>query len=123
MPGYLRQPSGRGWALVGDAGYMSDPITAHGITNALRDAALLSKAIVDGNALERFREARDELSTTFFHLSDRIASCEWDVPTLQQYHRAMNEEMRREEAFLLSTLGPVLEEAPMNRVNRYEAAI
>ena len=30
-PGYMRQPFGRGWALVGDAGYFKDPSTAHGI--------------------------------------------------------------------------------------------
>src|SRR5262249_10946174 len=38
---YLRQCHGTGWALVGDAGYFKDPLTAHGITDALRDAQLL----------------------------------------------------------------------------------
>ena len=37
-------PAGPGWALVGDAGYFKDPITAHGITDALRDAELLAGA-------------------------------------------------------------------------------
>ena len=37
-PGYIRSCGGPGWALVGDAGYYKDPITAHGITDALRDA-------------------------------------------------------------------------------------
>src|SRR5262249_38091342 len=45
---YLRQCHGAGWALVGDAGYFKDPLTAHGITDALRDARLLSRGIVDG---------------------------------------------------------------------------
>src|SRR5215471_7366389 len=35
-PGYLRQCHGAGWALVGDAGYFKDPLTAHGITDAFR---------------------------------------------------------------------------------------
>ena len=39
LPGYFRQAHGPGWALVGDAGYFKDPITAHGISDALRDAA------------------------------------------------------------------------------------
>ncbi len=37
--------------LVGDAGYMTDPITAHGITNALRDADILARTIVNGHDL------------------------------------------------------------------------
>ena len=49
-PGYLRQCHGAGWALVGDAGYFKDPLTAHGITDALRDAELLSRAIAEGGA-------------------------------------------------------------------------
>ena len=32
--------------LVGDAGYWKDPISAHGITDALRDAELVATAIV-----------------------------------------------------------------------------
>jgi len=39
--GYMRQPHGPGWALVGDAGYFKDALTAHGITDALRDAELV----------------------------------------------------------------------------------
>ena len=45
-PGLLRRASGPGWALVGDAGYVKDPITAHGLTDALRDAELLGRAII-----------------------------------------------------------------------------
>jgi 2-polyprenyl-6-methoxyphenol hydroxylase-like FAD-dependent oxidoreductase len=29
LTGYLREAAGPGWALVGDAGYFKDPITAH----------------------------------------------------------------------------------------------
>ena len=32
--GYFRQSVGPGWALVGDAGYFKDPLTAHGMTDA-----------------------------------------------------------------------------------------
>ena len=48
MPARLRRPVGDGWALVGDAGSFKDPLTAHGITDALRDAELLARAVVDG---------------------------------------------------------------------------
>ena len=46
--GFLRQAFGPGWALVGDAGYFKDPLTAHGITDALRDAELLANAAAGG---------------------------------------------------------------------------
>jgi flavin-dependent dehydrogenase len=102
MRGYLRQPYGRGWALVGDSGYMSDPITAHGITNALRDAQLLSRVIIDGIGLSEYQTARDDLSLKFFELSDRVASLDWDIAEVQQYHRMMSQEMGREEEALVA---------------------
>ena len=58
------RPSGPGWALVGDAGSFKDPLTAHGITDALRDAELLARAAVDGSAaaFEHYEQMRDELT-------------------------------------------------------------
>ena len=44
-------PAGPGWALVGDAGYHKDPITAQGMLDAFRDAELLADAVDRG--LER----------------------------------------------------------------------
>ena len=45
---YFRQPYGPGWALVGDAGYEKDPITAQGISDAFMDAETLTTALDDG---------------------------------------------------------------------------
>ncbi len=47
-PGFLREAHVPGWAPVGDAGYFKNPITAHGITDALRDADLLADAAIGG---------------------------------------------------------------------------
>ena len=49
--GFFRQAGGPGWALVGDAGYHKDPITAQGMLDAFRDAELLADAVDRG--LER----------------------------------------------------------------------
>jgi 2-polyprenyl-6-methoxyphenol hydroxylase-like FAD-dependent oxidoreductase len=103
MRGFLRQSWGNGWALVGDAGYMTDPITAHGITNALRDADILARTIRDGASLADYQTARDDLSLAFFEISDRVASLDWDIPTVKQYHRMMSQEMGREEEAIVST--------------------
>jgi 2-polyprenyl-6-methoxyphenol hydroxylase-like FAD-dependent oxidoreductase len=42
LPNFFRRPYGPGWALVGDASYHKDPVAAHGIADALRDAGLLA---------------------------------------------------------------------------------
>jgi flavin-dependent dehydrogenase len=81
---------------------MTDPITAHGITNALRDAELLARAIIEGGRFTEYQTARDDLSLEFFEVSDRVASLDWDIPTVQQYHRMMSKEMGREEEALVA---------------------
>jgi 2-polyprenyl-6-methoxyphenol hydroxylase-like FAD-dependent oxidoreductase len=48
QPNYFRRPFGPGWALVGDAAYNKDAITAQGIGDAFRDAELLTTAIDSG---------------------------------------------------------------------------
>jgi flavin-dependent dehydrogenase len=83
--GYLRQSYGPGWALVGDAGYFKDPITAHGITDALRDAALLSRAVARGteSALAEYQDTRDHLSMELFDITDEIAGYGWTLEELE----------------------------------------
>ena len=53
MPNFYRKPYGPGWALVGDAGYTKDPVSAYGISDAFRDAELLAEAIDAGFADRR----------------------------------------------------------------------
>jgi 2-polyprenyl-6-methoxyphenol hydroxylase-like FAD-dependent oxidoreductase len=100
--GVVRQPWGRGWALVGDAGYFKDPLTAHGITDALRDAELLARAIERGTdtALADYQSLRDELSMRLFWITDEIASFDWSMARLQSLHKAMSEELAREARYL-----------------------
>jgi flavin-dependent dehydrogenase len=44
-PNQVRRAHGRGWALVGDAGYHRDAVTGYGISDAYRDAELLAVAL------------------------------------------------------------------------------
>lgn len=96
--GFLRQPWGNGWALVGDAGCFKDPITAHGMTDALRDAELLARAVIRGTtgALADYQRERDSFATEFLELSDRIASFDWDLDHLQVLHHRLSRLMARE---------------------------
>jgi 2-polyprenyl-6-methoxyphenol hydroxylase-like FAD-dependent oxidoreductase len=84
-PGFVRRSWGPGWALVGDAGYWKDPLSAHGLTDALRDAELLARAVLAGSgtdtellaALEAYQDERDRLSAELFAVVDEIASQRW----------------------------------------------
>jgi flavin-dependent dehydrogenase len=97
-PGFIKRSSGPGWALVGDAGYFKDPATAHGITDALRDAELLARAVMIGTAaaLEQFEATRLELSRRLFQITDEIASFGCGEVRLQSLHREFSREMARE---------------------------
>ena len=97
--GQFRKPVGPGWALVGDAGYFKDPYAAHGISDALRDAELLTDALVDGDP-ERYEQQRNELSADLFDVLERVASYDWDLYELQQLHLRMSKAMNRELAAL-----------------------
>jgi 2-polyprenyl-6-methoxyphenol hydroxylase-like FAD-dependent oxidoreductase len=96
--GFLRQAAGPGWALVGDAGYFKDPLTAHGITDALRDAELLAEAATAGSsrAFAQYAATRDALSLPLFAATDAIASFAWDLDALRAQHQALNAAMRQE---------------------------
>ncbi len=110
-PGYLRRPWGPGWALVGDAAYFKDPITAHGISDALRDAELLARAVEQGGeeALAGYEAARDGLSTRLFDVTDRIASIHWDNAELKGLHQSLSDEMKREVSALVALGEPQAE--------------
>jgi len=98
-PAHLRHSQGPGWALVGDAGYFKDPLTAHGITDALRDAELLSRAIVHGGAraLAAYQRERDALSLPFLRTTDAIASFSWDdLDEVKQLHADLHVAMKAE---------------------------
>jgi menaquinone-9 beta-reductase len=114
LPGFLRRAWGPGWALVGDAGYFKDPLTAHGLTDALRDAELLARAVVAGTdgALAAYQATRDEVSLGLFEVSDRIASFAWDLEQAKRDHHLMARLMAREAEMLLALDGaPIRAEA------------
>jgi len=90
-PNFFRKPYGPGWALVGDAGYTKDPITAQGISDAFRDAELLAAALDDGwsgrrdpaAALAGYQEARD-LVLPMYEFTAQVASMQPPPPEMQQ---------------------------------------
>jgi len=82
---FFRQASGPGWALVGDAGLFKDPSPGLGISDALRDARSLSRAILAGHdrALESYWRQRDVDSLELFYLARDLGSLEYNNPLNQ----------------------------------------
>jgi 2-polyprenyl-6-methoxyphenol hydroxylase-like FAD-dependent oxidoreductase len=81
LANFYRTPFGTGWALVGDAGHHKDPITARGIADALRHAALLTAALDRTRrgeadwptALGEYQAARDTQSRPLYNFTvDRV---------------------------------------------------
>jgi 2-polyprenyl-6-methoxyphenol hydroxylase-like FAD-dependent oxidoreductase len=105
--GFLRKAWGNGWALVGDAGYFKDPISAHGMTDALRDAELLARALTaihqgadEAAALSVYQRTRDKLSLPMLRIVDTIASHRWTDAEISDLLKQLAASMRTEASFL-----------------------
>jgi flavin-dependent dehydrogenase len=113
---FFRRSHGLGWALVGDAGYHKDPITAQGISDSFCYAELLVEAIDDGlagrrpiaDALARYEDRRNESATPIFEWTCRTAEMRpvsQKTSILLMALRASQEDTNR---FLGLTAGTVL---------------
>jgi len=114
LRGRLRQATGPGWTLVGDAGYFKDPISAHGITDALRDAEILARAILSDSP-EAYPRLRDALSVDFFRTTDRIAAFDWTLCEARALHRQLNTAMKAEQDWIAG-LGAAGDTSPAGEV-------
>jgi 2-polyprenyl-6-methoxyphenol hydroxylase-like FAD-dependent oxidoreductase len=90
--GFFRKPYGPGWALVGDAGYNKDFITAQGIHDAFRDAELcataLHETLSDGRpydeTMREYQARRDDHVLPMYHFTNDLATFAPPPPELQQ---------------------------------------
>ncbi len=120
-PGFVRRSWGPGWALVGDAGYWKDPLSAHGLTDALRDAELLAGAIGtacrgeqgEDVALAAYQARRDALSAELFATTDAIAAQNWDDDEIGDLLLRLSRSMA-DEVDALAALAPI----PASRTDR-----
>jgi 2-polyprenyl-6-methoxyphenol hydroxylase-like FAD-dependent oxidoreductase len=95
---YFRKPYGPGWALVGDAGYNKDFITAQGIQDAFRDAELCATALDEtfsgaqqfDAAMGGYQSARDAQVLPIYELTCQLAMLEAPPPEMQQLLAAMH---------------------------------
>jgi 2-polyprenyl-6-methoxyphenol hydroxylase-like FAD-dependent oxidoreductase len=114
VPGFLRAPGGRGWALVGDAGFTKDPLSARGISDAFRDAELCARAIAavlsgrqnDEQAMAGYRFTRDRFAVPAQQATQALAHFQWDEAEASALLRQLGK-IIDEECLFLSQLEPV----------------
>jgi 2-polyprenyl-6-methoxyphenol hydroxylase-like FAD-dependent oxidoreductase len=107
QPNQVRQAFGPGWALVGDGGYHRDAITAHGISDAFRDAEFLAVALdqalradeEESAALARYQQQRDQALQEIFEITCRLSAYP-AVPAFVELQKKLNAAIDKEAAGL-----------------------
>jgi 2-polyprenyl-6-methoxyphenol hydroxylase-like FAD-dependent oxidoreductase len=92
VPNRFRTPHGPGWALVGDAGYAKDPVTAQGITDAFHDAQLCADALDAtwqggrgyNQELGQYQQRRDERALPMYEFTGQLADLAAPPPPQMQ---------------------------------------
>ena len=107
VPNYFRRPYGPGWALVGDAGYNKDFVTAQGIQDAFRDAELCTTALHESfsgartfeAAMRAYQSARDDEVLPMYEFTTELASLDPPPPELQQLLLAVSGDQEAMDGF------------------------
>jgi len=108
LANFFRQATGPGWALVGDAGVHKDPLTASGISDAFRDAELLTEAIDTGlsgrtsldDALAGYASARDAAVLPFYEEACQAATFAPPPPEVLQLRARIRDDQAAIDRFL-----------------------
>ena len=115
VPNFFRTPYGPGWALVGDAGYTKDPITAQGISDAFRDAELCATALDNTfagrttfeAAMAAYQQARDDQVLPIYEFTTQLATMEAPPAEMQQLLGAMRADQAAMDDFASITAGTI----------------
>lgn len=115
VPNFFRKPFGPGWALVGDAGYTKDPITAQGISDAFRDAELCCTALTEtftgertfAGAMSSYQRTRDARVLPVYEFTTQLATLEAPPEEMQQLLGAVHGNQDAMDDFVSLTAGTV----------------
>lgn len=110
---FFRVPYGSGWALVGDAGYTKDPVTAQGITDAFRDAERCAEAVHEWlsgdsqfeDAMALYHKERDERALPIYEFTTQLATLEPPPPEQAQLMMSVAASQPAMDAFVSVTAG------------------
>jgi 2-polyprenyl-6-methoxyphenol hydroxylase-like FAD-dependent oxidoreductase len=112
---FFRKPYGPGWALVGDAGYHKDPITAQGISDAFRDAELVTEALDVGlsgkrpveEVMAEYEQRRNQAALPAYEFTCQLAALEPPPPEMQQLFAALRHNQEQTDRFFGTMAGTV----------------
>jgi 2-polyprenyl-6-methoxyphenol hydroxylase-like FAD-dependent oxidoreductase len=115
VPNFFRVPYGPGWALVGDAGYNKDPITAQGINDAFRDAERCVAALDESfrgarpydEAMADYQRDRDAHVVAMYEFTCQLATLQPPPPEMRQLFRAMVGNQRAMDGFARMNAGTI----------------
>jgi 2-polyprenyl-6-methoxyphenol hydroxylase-like FAD-dependent oxidoreductase len=113
VPNFYRQPFGPGWALVGDAAYDKDPITAQGISDAFIDADGLAAALDESwsgrrplsDALAAHQASRDQRTRPMYDFTCQMATLAPPPPHMQQLFLALRDNQEATNQFYSAITG------------------
>ena len=113
VPNYFRKPYGKGWALVGDASYNKDPLTAQGMSDAFIEAEPLAQAVDAGlsgrqdleRALEAVEAARNERVRPMYEFTNQLAALEPPPAHMQELFGALRNNQETTNEFLSAITG------------------
>jgi 2-polyprenyl-6-methoxyphenol hydroxylase-like FAD-dependent oxidoreductase len=115
LPNFFRKPYGKGWALVGDAGYVKDPILAQGITNSFSHAEMLAAALDEGfsgrrpmaEALAHYEHTRNDEVLDMFEHNAQLARLQPPPPEMASLMSALQGDEVEIGRFLGTVAGTV----------------
>jgi 2-polyprenyl-6-methoxyphenol hydroxylase-like FAD-dependent oxidoreductase len=115
VPNYFRRPSGPGWALVGDAGYNKDFITAQGILDAFLDAELCAAALDEtfsrarpfAKAMDDYHRRRDARVKAMYDFTCELATLAPPTPEQQQLFAAVHGNQAAMDGFARMNAGTI----------------
>ncbi len=112
---FFRRPYGNGWALVGDAGYNRDPITAQGISDSFIEAerladalhAILSGAGHTRELMAAYESGRNARVRPMYDFTSQLAALEPPPPPMQALFGALRGNQEATNAFLSAITGAI----------------
>jgi 2-polyprenyl-6-methoxyphenol hydroxylase-like FAD-dependent oxidoreductase len=102
-------------ALVGDAGYNKEPITAQGITDGFRDAELCAEAVDRAfsgarsfsEATGEYQRRRDQQALPMYEFKCQLATLEPPPPQMQQLFGAIHGNQSAMDGFVQVNAGTI----------------
>jgi len=115
MANFFRKPYGPGWALVGDAAYHKDSITAQGISDAFREAERCANALDQAfagtrpfdEAMAAYQQERDRHVLPMYEFTCELATLAPPPPEMQRLIGAIQRRKEAMDAFARMNAGTI----------------